>query len=120
MVDCLTEEQECFVFVQWCRLNNIRLAHIANESRSGSKSAMIRGAKLKRMGQSKGYWDYQVFVPQNEDKTKMIIIEMKREKGGSVSPEQKEWGEVYKSAGIPCKICKGAYEAIDFVKSFLV
>lgn len=120
MNNTLTEEQECFIFVEWLRYNNIKAAHISNESRSSSRAAMIRGAKLKRMGQSKGYWDYAVYVPQKDGKTKLIMIEMKRAKGGSVSEEQKEWGKVYESAGIPCKICKGADEAIEFVKSFLV
>ena len=44
---------------------------------------------------------------------------MKRRKGGTVSDEQKEWGKIYELAGIPCKICKGADEAIKFVKKYL-
>lgn len=118
-----TEDQECEVFVQWLRLNNIPHAHISNESRSGSKNAMIRGAKLKRMGQSRGYWDYDIFVPIKGiagvvDCYEIIKIEMKRKKGGTISPEQKEWQKIYEMAGIPCKICKGADEAIDFVKNY--
>lgn len=118
-----TEDQECEVFVQWLRLNNIPHAHISNESRSGSKNAMIRGAKLKRMGQSRGYWDYDIFVPIKGitgivDCYELIKIEMKRKKGGTISPEQKEWQKIYEMSGIPCKICKGADEAIDFVKNY--
>jgi hypothetical protein len=118
-----TEDQECEVFVQWLKLNNIPHAHISNESRSGSKNAMIRGAKLKKMGQSKGYWDYDIFVPikginRSIDCYELIKIEMKRKKGGTISPEQKEWQKIYQLAGIPCKICKGADEAIDFVKNY--
>ena len=95
-----------------------------NESRSGGKNAMIRGAKLKRMGQSRGYWDYDIFIPvkgvtDEIDCYELIKIEMKRKKGGVISPEQKKWGEIYKMSGIPCKICKGADEAIDFVEKFL-
>lgn len=82
---------------------------------------MIRGAKLKRMGQSKGVWDYEIFVPfkgitGNIDAYQEVRIEMKRRKGGTVSEDQKEWKKVYEKAGIPCKICKGADEAINYIK----
>ncbi|WP_407457178.1 hypothetical protein [Fibrobacter sp.] len=118
------EDDECIVFSDWLKLNNIPHCHVANESRSSSKSAMIRGAKLKRMGQSKGVWDYEVFIPikgidGKVDCYEQVKIEMKRRKGGTVSPEQKVWGEIYELAGIPCKVCKGADEAIRFVKNYL-
>lgn len=118
------EDDECKAFHQWLTINNIPHAHIANESRSNTRAAMIRGAKLKAMGQSRGVWDYEVFVPiKGIDGTidcyEMLKIEMKRRHGGVVSVEQKIWGEVYEKAGVPCKICKGADEAIGFVKHYL-
>lgn len=118
------EDDECIAFSNWLKLENIPVAHIANESRMSSKSAMIRGAKLKKMGQSRGVWDYEVFVPIKNIDGKVdcyqeLRIEMKRRKGGVVSDEQKAWGKVYESAGIPCKICRGADEAIKFVSRYL-
>ena len=85
---------------------------------------MIRGAKLKRMGQSKGVWDYEIFVPfrgitGHIDAYQEVRIEMKRRKGGTVSEDQKEWKKVYEKAGIPCKICKGADEAIKFIDEII-
>lgn len=85
---------------------------------------MIRGAKLKRMGQSAGVWDYEIYVPifgvtGEIDDYQLIKIEMKRRYGGTVSPEQKKWQKVYETAGIPNKICKGAKEAIAFVEQFM-
>ena len=119
----LTEYEECKIFVQWLKIHNIPHSHCANESQSGGKNAVIRGAKLKAIGQSKGVFDYDVYVPiygiTNEiDCYQLIKIEMKRKKGGTVSPEQKNWLKIYKLAGIPSKICKGADEAIKFVKEF--
>lgn len=119
------EDDECIVFSDWLELNNIPHAHVANESRSSSRNAMIRGAKLKRMGQSKGVWDYEVYIPikgvtGKVDCYELVKIEMKRKKGGTVSPEQKAWGNIYEKAGISKKICRGADEAIDFVKSFML
>lgn len=118
------EDDECIVFHRWLELNQIPHAHIANESRSSSKNAMIRGAKLKRMGQSRGYFDYDVFIPiKGVDGTvdcyELIKIEMKRKKGGTVSPDQKKWQQIYELTGIPARICKGADEAIAFVEEYL-
>ena len=118
------EDDECITFSNWLYTNNIPHAHIANESRSSSRNAMIRGAKLKRMGQSRGVWDYEVYIPikgvtGEVDSYQQLKIEMKRRKGGTVSAEQKKWGSIYEMAGIPCKVCKGADEAIAFVKSYM-
>lgn len=118
------EADECVAFSNWLKINNIPHTHCANESNSGSKSALIRGAKLKRMGQSRGVWDYEVYVPikgieGNVDCYQQLKIEMKRRHKGTVSAEQKAWGKIYELAGIPCKICKGSDEAINFVKNYL-
>lgn len=118
------EDVECIRFSNWLTANKIPHCHIANESRSSSRSAMIRGAKLKRMGQSKGVWDYEIYIPYKGvngtvDCYEIAKVEMKRRKGGVVSPEQKAWGKIYEKAGIDCKICKGADEAIDFIKSLI-
>ena len=118
------EDVECIRFSNWLSVHKIPHCHIANESRSGSRSAMIRGAKLKRMGQSKGVWDYEVYIPRKGitgtvDCYEIAKVEMKRRKGGVVSPEQKAWGKVYEKAGIACKVCKGCDEAIDFIKSLM-
>ena len=119
-----TEYDECIAFVDWLKANNIPCSHTANESQSGSRNAMIRGARLKRIGQSRGVWDYEVYVPikgvtGEVDCYQQLKIEMKRKKGSTVSAEQKKWGKIYEMAGIPCAICKGADEAIAFVNNYL-
>lgn len=118
------EDDECIAFSRWLNENAIPHAHIANESRSSSQNAMIRGAKLKRMGQSRGVWDYEVYVPikgidGTVDCYELLKIEMKRRKGGTLSVEQKQWGKIYELAGINCKVCKGADEAIKYVSKFI-
>lgn len=118
------EYDECVAFSNWLKLNNIPHTHIGNESQSGSKNAMIRGAKLKRMGQARGVFDYDVYIPikgttGRVDCYEMVKIEMKRRKGGTMSPEQKQWKIIYEMAGITCKVCKGADEAIAFVNKYL-
>lgn len=122
--ECPVEDDECIAFHQWLELRHIPHAHIANESRSGSRNAMIRGAKLKRMGQSAGVWDYEIYVPVlgvtgEVDDYQLLKVEMKRRYGGTVSPEQKNWQKIYETAGIPCMVCKGAKQAIAFVEQFI-
>ena len=117
-----SEDEECITFVQWLNLKDIPHAHIANESRSNNRNAIIRGAKLKRMGQSRGVWDYEIFLPIKNpggaiERYQLVKIEMKRVKNGKVLAEQKEWGKIYEMAGIPCKVCYGAGDAIDYLES---
>lgn len=121
---CPIEDDECIMFHQWLELRHIPHAHIANESRSSSRAAIIRGAKLKKMGQSAGVWDYEIYVPikgctDEIDDYQLLKVEMKRQYGGTVSEDQKKWQKIYETAGIPCKVCKGAKEAIAFVEQFI-
>ena len=115
---CPIEDVECEVFHNWLNINNIPHEHIPNESKSQTRAAIIRGAKLKRLGVSAGYWDYDVYIPVLDLDGKvggyeLIKIEMKRAKKSlsKVSAEQKRWGKVYELAGIECYICYGAEEA---------
>lgn len=119
------EDHECIKFAAWLAKRQIPATHIPNESRSSKRDAAIRARKLKMMGVSRGVWDYEIFVPiydiDGELATyQQIKIEMKRQRGGgsTVSKEQKDWGKIYESAGIPCKICYGADEAIAFVEEY--
>lgn len=118
------EEDEQMAFVSWCNLNNIKVHHSGNEIGGSTRALKIRAIKMKKMGTSKGFPDLLVFVPVSGitgeiDAYEPIAIEMKRKKGGVVSPEQKKWLEIIKMAGIDCKVCRGADEAIAFVKSML-
>lgn len=116
--NCPIEDVECQVFHNWLDLYGIPHEHIPNESRSSSKAAMIRGKKLKSMGVSAGYWDYDVYIPVLDfDDTvaayELIKIEMKRAKKSlsTVSAAQKSWGKIYEMSGIEHYICYGADQA---------
>jgi len=107
------EQQECEVFADYLRLKNIKFAHIANESGMRLPMGVIR--KRARMGYGKGVPDYLIVVKNN-----LLFIEMKREKGGVVSPEQKEWIEILNRInGVTAMVCRGAMEAINTVERFL-
>ena len=117
-VDCPIEDIECEVLHNWLELYDIPHEHIPNESKSQTKAAIIRGKKLKRLGVTPGYWDYDIYVPVLDvDGTiggyELIKIEMKRAKKSlsTVSAAQKKWGKIYELAGIEGYICYGAEEA---------
>lgn len=112
--NCPTEYSECQVFHQWLALNHIRHTHIGNESQLGGRAGIIRGARLKAIGQSKGFPDYLVIV-----NNQLIAIEMKRRKGGRLEPEQADWLESLESCGVNNYVCQGAEEAIELVEKLL-
>ena len=116
------EDDEAVVFADWLRAMNIPHTHIANEIGGSTKAAKLRALKAKRMGQTAGVWDYELFLPINNvfgevDAYQEVRVELKRTKGGTVSPAQKQWGKIYEMSGIPCAVCKGAEKAIELVKS---
>lgn len=121
--ECPIEDVECKNFHDWLEERDIPHEHIPNESRSGTKNALIRGKKLKSMGVSSGYWDYDIYIPVCDvDGTlggyELIKIEMKRAKKSlsTVSAAQKKWGKIYELAGIAHYICYGAEEAEKVVE----
>lgn len=119
------EDEEAIVFADWLRAMHIPSTHVANEIGGSSKAAKVRALKAKRMGQTAGVWDYEIFIPVKSlingevDAYQEVRVELKRTKGSTTSPAQKKWGEIYELAGIPCAICKGAEKAIEFVQSVI-
>lgn len=67
------------------------------------------------MGTQSGIPDlFLVFANQ------IIGIEMKREKGGVVSPTQKKWHKILEKSGMPVYICRGlasAIETLDYLET---
>ena len=114
------EEDEQMAFVQWCRFNKIVVHHSGNEIGGSTRALKARAIKMKKMGTSKGFPDLLLFIPirgitNRIDTYQPAAIEMKRQKGSTTSPEQKEWLRILEKAGIPGKICKGCEDAIKFI-----
>ena len=119
------EDDEIKYFHQWLELKKIPHSHIPNEIGGSSQAVKMRAIKMKRLGTSKGFPDLLVLVPikgvtDHVDAYQMLAIEMKRKKGSTVSPEQKQWIKMLELAGIPSRICRGANEAIEFVKEYML
>lgn len=119
------EEDEQIAFVSWCKLNNIVCHHCANEIGGSTRALKLRAIKAKKMGTSKGFPDLLVFIPikginHRIDAWQMLAIEMKRKKHSSTSKEQKEWLRILELSGIPSRVCKGAEEAVAFVREYMI
>ena len=99
-----SEHDEQRYFVQWFRRRfpDVRIFAIPNGGERGRATA----GRLKAEGVSRGVPD--LCVPEW-----FLWVEMKRRKGGTVSPEQKSWIAYLNKAGYKAVICKGMDEAIQ-------
>ena len=105
-----TEDQEQAAFVAWFRATwpEVRIFAIPN----GGRRAMKTASTLKATGVLPGVPD--LFVPAWN-----LWIEMKRQKGGKVSPEQKDWLAYLEShCGHSTLVCYGCEDARNQVLAF--
>lgn len=105
------EHDEQVAFVTWFKYQfpHVRIAAIPN----GIRTSMRQAVKAKREGLSAGYPD--LHIPAWS-----LYIEMKRKKGGVLSPEQKSW-HLYLEDHCSSKVivAKGCDDAITQVEQFL-
>lgn len=101
-----TENREQIEFIQWFKRTfpGALIIHIPN----GGSRNIIEATTLKAMGVVAGVPD--LFIPSMR-----LWIEMKRVKGGRVSPDQKALIEKLQSYNYTVKVCKGCTEAIEAV-----
>ena len=103
------EEAEHMALVQWLELHAIRYTHVPNE---GLHKVQYR-VKQKRLGVKPGVPDILIFDrPPLSPENVGVAIELKRQKGGRVTPEQIAWLEDLKARGWAVAVCQGAMEAI--------
>lgn len=111
-----TESEEQQALFNWIRLSvgkypELKSAyHIANEG----KRTVANGAKLKREGLSPGVPD--ICVPVAKGKYHALYIELKRKKGGRISPQQEEFIGKLNSQGNLAVICFGWDEARKIIE----
>jgi hypothetical protein len=104
-----TEHEEQRELVRWFRQSwpDVRIFAIPN----GGARSKATAARLKAEGVSSGVPD--LFVPAWR-----LWVEMKRSKGGSLSPEQKDWIKYLESVGFCCIVGKGAEDAKRQISAF--
>lgn len=108
------EDQEQAALIVWLKQRGIR--HHATPN--GGYRHKATAGKLKQQGVVSGFPDLTIW-PRLSSQS-ILMIEMKRQKGGAVSPEQKEWLAYFdniRAIGIPihARVCKGFDEARNFI-----
>ena len=106
-----TESQEQIAFVQWFRrkYRPVRMFHIPNGGARSKRTA----AKLKSEGVLRGVPD--LFIPEWN-----LWIEMKRTKGGRLSPEQRDWKRYLEDIGNTVFVAMGCEHAMELVDKFVI
>ena len=72
---------------------------------------------LKKTGVKKGVPD--LFLPVARGGAHGLWVEMKRRKGGKVSPKQRSWIEALEGQGYVCVVAHGSDEACDAIWQYL-
>lgn len=100
-----SEDYECKRFADWLGDNQYKFSHLAQSTFTRSVSVKW---KLQQMGVKKGVPDYIICLKR---KPILFFLEMKRRRGGRVSPEQTEWIKAINEHGARAVICYGFDDA---------
>jgi hypothetical protein len=115
------EIDEQKAYIDWLKLNKVDYFAVPNQQKLAKTIASnkIRVIKfyqsLKKEGYKKGAPDLICLFPKE-----LVCVEMKRQKGSTISQEQKQWNEKINSYPYSkAFICKGAEDAISKTREFL-
>lgn len=116
------EEDEQAEFVIWLEAMGLKFSATAQSTYTESWNQKRKNHKL---GLRRGVPDLIVIIPAEksaDDKPYLLFVEMKRKRGGVVSPEQRIWIDSINSIladDVAAFVAKGADEAIEIVDSYL-
>lgn len=114
-----SEEQEQAAVIAWRDLmlgrfpELRRLIHVPN----GGLRSKSEAVRLKRIGVTPGVSD--LFLASPRGQYAGLWIEMKRQHGGRLSPEQSAWLEDMREVGYKAERADGADEAIAILEEYL-
>ena len=118
---CLTEYEEQKALMAaargpWGKALGIdrKLVHVPN---SGHGSNLGQAAMLKASGLRSGYPD--LVLDKARGGFHGLRIEMKAIKGGTVSPEQREWLDYLRAEGYCAEVCRGHQEAMNLLEQYM-
>ena len=109
----MNEHEEQKALCQYLNIKKILHYAVPNGTMLGGKNKFAQLNKLRAEGYQNGVPDICIFL-----KGITLYIEMKKQKGGVVSPAQKSWLEKLNDQDhIKAVVCRGAAEAIAVVKT---
>ncbi len=103
-----TEDDEQRAVVDWLEVHRICFFAVPN----GGYRRHIEAAIMQGLGVRKGVPDLIIAEAPPIGGYHAAAIEMKRQRGGVVSPEQRVWLEKLRQRGWAVAVCEGADEAI--------
>ena len=121
-----TEHDEQVALFDWANVMSARypVLELIHAIPNGGLRNKITARKLKKEGVKAGVPD--VFLPVARSAKNPLFwyshglyIEMKRQKGGTVTENQKWWHEKLREQGYLVKVCKGYDEAVTVISEYL-
>lgn len=119
-----SEHMEQVAVMRWADLMTGRYPELAllYAIPNGARTSIGTARKLKAEGLKSGVPDLCLPVWRAIDHTSVwhgLYVELKRQRGGTVSPEQRAWHEALRGQGYRVEICKGAVAAIATITAYL-
>ncbi len=117
------EKEEAETAMQYLQTRGLMFTHVKNEigfsdQRELANGRVIRNFQAMRdyqLGVSKGFPDFVIVLPH----VGLLIVELKRQKGNEVTPEQQAWIDALNTIpGVQAACCKGAAALIELVEQF--
>lgn len=117
--DCPLESEEQQTIFKWAQAMENKYPELAwlVAIPNGGLRNMPEAVRFKAEGVRKGFPD--MILPVARGAYHSLAIELKRRKGGVVSPEQKAWLAALKEQGWSAVVCRGADEAITAITEYL-
>jgi hypothetical protein len=119
-----SEHQEQVAVIEWADRMVPRYPELAllYAVPNGARTSIGTAKKLKAEGLRAGVPDLCLPVARGIDHTSAyhgLYVELKRIKGGTVSPEQRGWHEALRAQGYRVVVARGAAEAIAAITQYL-
>jgi hypothetical protein len=102
-----TEAEEQERLLQVLRRQGVLFFAVPNGGRRNVREA----AAFRRQGVQAGVPD--LILPGSDSRWRCLAIELKRSKGGRVSPEQEAWHRLLRASGWRVLVCAGADDAVE-------
>ena len=115
-IKVIPERKEQTILVEWTKLKPIPRDFMISIPNEGQRS-IAHAVTLKRMGLRPGVCDLFLAYPCHGKHG--LWLEMKKRKGGVVSPEQKEWIDRMNSVGYAAYVAKGWEHAVQLIEDYL-
>jgi len=115
--DSPTERQEQRSFLDWLEAKGILFCGFPNNLWT---SSWAQKAEQKFLGLQSGFPDLICLVPCRDGLTRLVFVEMKRVKGGTLRDDQKAWLAALQGCEeVEAACCKGAAEAIALIEAVM-